>query len=551
MTIASPPRRAFLRQAAWLGVGVWAARLPAAAAGAAFDVCVYAGNASGVMAACAAAKEGAKVVVVEPSRWLGGMTGGGLMHVDWGREEAVSGSTRPILKQGFEDPQYRATFVKMLADAGIPVIYDHRVSAVEKVAGRIRAITLDRAPFDATGCPPAQPAQAAARVIRAQVFIDCSYEGDLLAQAGVAYTFGREARDTYGESLAGAQPPMSVYAIDPYVQPGDPASGLLPMLQPTPVAAVGAADRLTMGYGFRWKFTFKGDGLPIDPPDDYDPKQFELYRRAFQQGVDILAGRVMRGKVDGWESSGGRIFSGGAGNLARALFAPTNYGSNAGYPDGDYATRARIWKAQQDFVRGMTHFLRTDPSVPEKQRELARSAGLAKGIFDETRGYPHQLYVREARRMVSDYVVTQKDLAGKGILEDSVGLASYGVDEWPYATVPLGGKVALMGGYYSMLYLEEEHRGIYRIPYRAIRPKQAQCTNLLVPVCVSASHIAMTSLRMEPVWMILGESAGVAAALAVRAGVAVQEVPYAELYPKLRALTQKVDLPKPKETKPK
>lgn len=135
--------------------------------------------------------------------------------------------------------------------------------------------------------------------------------------------------------------------------------------------------------------------------------------------------------------------------------------------------------------------------------------------------------------------------------EDSVGLASYGVDEWPYATVPLGGKVALMGGYYSMLYLEEEHRGIYRIPYRAIRPKQAQCTNLLVPVCVSASHIAMTSLRMEPVWMILGESAGVAAALAVRAGVAVQEVPYAELYPKLRALTQKVDLPKPKETKPK
>jgi hypothetical protein len=551
MTFASPPRRAFLRQTAWLGVGVWAARLPAAAAGEAFDVCVYVGNASGVMAACAAAKEGAKVVVVEPSRWLGGMTGGGLMHVDWGREEAVSGSTRPILKQGFEDPQYRATFVKMLADAGIPVIYDHRVCSVEKTGGRIRSITLDRTPFDATGCPPTLPTQVAARVIQAKVFIDCSYEGDLLARAGVAYTFGREARDTYGESLAGAQPPMSVYAIDPYMKPGDPASGLLPLLQATPVAPVGAADQLTMGYGFRWKFTFKGDGLPIDPPDDYDPRQFELYRRAFRQGVDILSGRVMRGKVDGWEPSGGRVFSGGAGNLARALFAPTNYGSNAGYPDGDYATRARIWKSQQDFVRGMTHFLRTDPSVPEKQRELARSAGLAKGIFDETRGYPHQLYVREARRMVSDYVVTQKDLAGKGMLEDSVGLASYGVDEWPYATVPLGGKVALMGGYYSMLYLEEEHRGIYRIPYRSIRPKKAQCTNLLVPVCVSASHIAMTSLRMEPVWMILGESAGVAAALAVRTGVAVQDVPYAELYPKLRALTQKVDLPKPKETKPK
>ena len=543
MTFAVSSRRKFLRRSALLGVGVCAVRLPAAEVNEAFDVCVYVGNASGVMAACAAAKEGAKVVVVEPSRWLGGMTGGGLMHVDWGREEAVSGSTRPILKQGFEDPQYRATFVKMLADAGIPVIYDHRVGAVDKVDGRIRTITLDRAPFDATGCPPAQATPGAARVIRAQVFIDCSYEGDLMARAGVTYAYGREAKSTYGESLAGAQPPMSVYAIDPYVKPGDPASGLLPLLQPTPVAPVGAADQLTMGYGFRWKFTFKDDGLPIEPPDDYDPRQFELYRRAFQQGVDILAGRVMRGKVDGWEPSGGRVFSGGAGNLARALFAPTNYGSNAGYPDGDYATRARIWKSQQDFVRGMTHFLRTDPSVPDKQRELARSAGLAKGIFDETRGYPHQLYVREARRMVSDYVVTQQDLEGKGSPEDSVGLASYGVDEWPYATVALGGKVALMGGYYSMLYLEERNRGIYRIPYRAIRPKQGQCANLLVPVCVSASHIAMTSLRMEPVWMILGESAGVAAAMAARGGIAVQEVPYAGLRVKLRALHQKLEVP--------
>ena len=543
MTIAVSSRRKFLRRSALLGVGVCAVRLPAAEVNEAFDVCVYVGNASGVMAACAAAKEGAKVVVVEPSRWLGGMTGGGLMHVDWGREEAVSGSTRPILKQGFEDPQYRATFVKMLADAGIPVIYDHRVGAVDKVDGRIRTITLDRAPFDATGCPPAQATPGATRVIRAQVFIDCSYEGDLMARAGVTYVYGREAKSTYGESLAGAQPPMSVYAIDPYVKPGDPASGLLPLLQSMSVAPVGAADQLTMGYGFRWKFTFKGDGLPIEPPDDYDPRQFELYRRAFQQGVDILAGRVMRGKVDGWEPSGGRVFSGGAGNLARALFAPTNYGSNAGYPDGDYATRARIWKSQQDFVRGMTHFLRTDPSVPAKQRELARSAGLAKGIFDETRGYPHQLYVREARHMVSDYVVTQQDLEGKGTPEDSVGLASYGVDEWPYATVALGGKVALMGGYYSMLYLEERNRGIYRIPYRAIRPKQEQCANLLVPVCVSASHIAMTSLRMEPVWMILGESAGVAAAMAARGGIAVQEVPYAGLRVKLRALHQKLEVP--------
>ena len=551
MSFASQPRRNFLRQTAWLVVGAWLAQLPAAEAGAVYDVCVYGGNASGVMAACAAAKEGAKVIVVEPSRWLGGMTGGGLMHIDWGREEAVSGSTRPILKKDYNDAQYRAVFTEMLKAAGVTVLFEHRVSAVEKSAGVIRTITLDLAPFDETGCPLAVPTKASARVIAAKVFIDCSYEGDLMARSGVAYTYGREAKSTYGESLAGAQPPMSVYAIDPYVKAGDPQSGLLPGLQSTPVAPVGEADKLTMGYGFRWRFVFKGESLPIEPPANYDPKQFELYRRAFQQGVDILSGRVMRGKVDGWEKSGGRVYSGGAGNLARALFAPTNYGHNAGYADGDYATRARIWKEQQDFVRGMTHFLRTDPSVPAKQKEIALSAGLEKGAFDDTKGYPHQLYVREARRMVSDYVVTQKDMEGRTNPADSVGLASYGVDEWPYATVPLDGKVALMGGYYSMLYLEDAHRGIYRIPYRSIVPKKEQCTNLLVPVCVSASHIAMTSIRMEPVWMILGESAGVAASMAVKSGSAVQDVPYAELYPKLRALTQKVEIPKKKEPKAK
>jgi len=511
-----------------------------------YDVCVYGGNASGVMAACAAAKEGAKVIVVEPSRWLGGMTGGGLMHIDWGREEAVSGSTRPILKQEYQDAQYRAAFAELIKSAGVTILYEHRVSTVSKNAGVIRSIDVDLAPFDEFGCPPALPTKVADQTIVAKVFIDCSYEGDLMARAGVAYTYGREAQSTYGESLAGAQPPMSVYAIDPYVHPGDPLSGLLPGLQSTPVAPVGAADKLTMGYGFRWRFVFKGERLPIEPPTNYHPEQFELYRRAFQAGVDIFSGRVMRGKIDGWEKSGGRIYSGGAGNLARALYAPTSYGHNADYPDGDYATRARIWKEQQDFVRGMTHFLRTDPSVPSKQKEIALSVGLEKGPFDETKGYPHQLYVREARRMISDYVITQKDLEGQTNPNDSVGLASYGVDEWPYATVAFDGKVALMGGYYSMLYLEQTNRGIYRIPYRALVPPKAQCTNLLVPVCVSASHIAMTSIRMEPVWMILGESAGVAASIALKEGSAVQDVSYVKLYPKLRALAQKVDIPKKK-----
>jgi hypothetical protein len=369
--------------------------------------------------------------------------------------------------------------------------------------------------------------------ITAQVFIDCSYEGDLMARAGVSYTWGRESRDEYGESLGGVRPNLAVYDIDPYVTPSDPKSGLLPFVQDMKPKPDGSADRLTMGYGFRWKFSKDADRIPIPAPENYDPKQWELYRRGFKNKAKIDEGRRMKGKLGFYELAGGRIHSIGQGNLARALLAPTNYGSNA--------TRARIWKADQEFMRGMTHFLRTDDCVPDKFKQLATELGFQRGIFDETGGWPHQLYVREARRMKSEYVVTQRDLEGTTDPADSIGLASYGVDDWPYATYAHEGKVALYGGEFSMLYLDEKHDGIYKLPYRAITPKQSECTNLLVPVCVSASHIAMTSIRMEPVWMILGESAGVAAAIAVKENLPVQQVPYVELKEMLVALKQRVE----------
>ena len=544
-----PNRREFIRLGGVVAVG---ALLPLRAAerrALTADVCVYAGNAAGIAAAVAAAREGRRVLVIEPSRWLGGMTGSGLVHIDWGRSEAAGGSAKKILKDGLNDPQYRRMFADLAKEHGVEILYEHRVASVTKDGATITSLVLDHAPPDRFGCPIAEPKNAGAVTVSARIFIDCSYEGDLMAKAGVSYTFGRESRDHYGESLAGVRPPLAVYDLDPYVKPGDPRSGLLPLLQDHTPGPIGSADKLTMGYGFRWKFTLDKNQLPIDPPADYDPFTFEVYRRAFTQKIKI-EGRRMR-KLGVYEEAAGGVHTPETGNLTRSLVAPTVYGCNAAYPDGDWPTRARIWKFHQDFMRGMTHFLRTDPSVPEKLKTRAAAVGFAPGQFDDTAGWPHQLYVREARRMISDYVVTQKDMEGRTNPADSVGLASYGVDEWPYATVPLDGKVALMGGYYSMLYLEEEHRGIYRIPYRSIVPKKEQCTNLLVPVCVSASHIAMTSIRMEPVWMILGESAGVAASMAVKSGTVVQDVPYAELYPKLRALTQKVDLPKKKETKPK
>jgi hypothetical protein len=231
------------------------------------------------------------------------------------------------------------------------------------------------------------------------------------------------------------------------------------------------------------------------------------------------------------------------GNLSRSLMAQTIYGINAEYPDGDWATRSRIWKFHQDFIMNFLHFLKTDPVVPESLRTRAENLRFARGDFDETGGWPHQLYVREARRMLSDYVVTQKDMEAKTKPRHSIGLASYGVDDWSYATVVQDGKVALQGGEFSILYLDEgKQNGSYIIPYEAIVPKRGECTNLIVPVCCSASHIAMTSIRMEPVWMILGESAGVAAAMAVAEDVNVQNVQYPKLRTKLLDLGQKLDV---------
>jgi hypothetical protein len=506
------------------------------------DVCVYGATASGIVAAIAAQREGARVILIEPSRWLGGMTGGGLMHIDWGRKEAVGGSALGILSRDCNDAQYRETFAALVKQHGIEVIFEHRVASVQRKGSVIMSLTLDHAPPDKLGCPVAEAKTRGARRVAARVFIDCSYEGDVMARSGVSYTFGRESRDTFGESLAGVESNLSVYDIDPYVKPGDPKSGLLPFLQDIQPGPEGGADKLTMGYGFRWKFSKDADRLPIDPPEDYDPRTFELYRRGFQTNAGIDQGRRMK-KLGQFESEGGKAHSVGAGNLARALWAPTNYGSNADYPDGNYATRSRIWREQQSFMRGLTHFIRTDPAVPEKYKALAQGIGFQRGIFDETQGFPHQLYVREARRMKSAYVVTQKNVAGGTRVDDPVGLASYGVDEWPYATCAQNGRVALQGGYYSMLYLDEAHQGIYQIPYRAITPKPDECSNLLVPVCLSASHIAMTSIRMEPVWMILGESAGVAASMAAKQNVRVQEVDYRALRAKLLTLGQKLDLP--------
>jgi hypothetical protein len=501
------------------------------------DVCVYGGTASGVAAALAAKQEGSSVVVIEPSRWLGGMTGGGIRIIDWGKPRTVGGLARTIFADGKDDPYYRALFVDLLRRADVPVLYEHRVAQVIRDGTCIAALVLDYAPPDRYGTPAAIPTTPGARTVIAKVVIDASYEGDVMARSKVSYTYGRESRRAYDESLAGVRPALAVYDIDPFVRPGDPGSGLLPTVQDIPSVTEGDADQLTMAYCFRWKLSESADRLPFGDPEHYDPAWYEVLRRGFANRIDMGNGRRMR-RLDVYDTENGSIFS---NNSSRALIAMSVAGSNREYPDGDYATRSRIWAFHREYIRGLMHFLITDPVVPAVMRERAERTGLQRGLFDETAGWPHQLYVREGRRLCSAYVLTQHDVAGTTAPEDGIGLGSYGVDDWPYAIVTRDGKVVVQGGEFSVLRLGGPHDGVYRIPYRCLTPRAEECSNLLVPVCLSASHIAMTSTRMEPVWTITGESAGVAAALACANGTSVQGVPYAALRARLLARSQKLD----------
>lgn len=514
-------RRQFLRTIAGASAITLLPSTASAAAIETADVCVYGATASGVAAALGAADAGASVIVIEPSRWLGGMSGGGLGEIDWGNKQTVGRMARKLLIDR-DNVAMRELYQQELAKRNIPVVYEHRLAAVTKTGGRIDTITLDYAPPDQFGCPPEQPTVAAAKTVTARVFVDCSYEGDLLAQAGVAYTWGRESREEFGESLAGVRPVLVRYAIDPYQRPGDPGSGLLPLLQNQPVGPLGSADKAVMLYCFRWVLS-RNNPIRIEKPDDYDPRTYEIFRRGFQQGVDMQAGRKMSVLGELTDTRGRGVFG---RNSSRALWSHSVAGSTADYPDGDWTTRSRIWRNHLNFIRGMYHFLRTDFAVPADLRDKAERYGLLQGVFDDTQGWPHQLYVREARRMRSSYVLTQQALAGRTDPDDSVGLGSYGVDDWPYATIPHNGGIALSGGEFSVMLANPASSGIYKIPYRVITPRQSECENLLVPVCCSASHIAMTSLRMEPVWVGLGLSAGIAAAHAIAERASVQQIDF-------------------------
>jgi hypothetical protein len=493
-----------------------------------YDLLVYGGSAGGVMTAIGGARQGLRVVLLNPGRHIGGLVSGGLSGTDTGRREVIGGLAlefyfragryyqmdRHLQELAWmpEPKAAEAILREMLREHGVTLIEDRRLrekSGVRRSGARIEeVITEDGSRY------------------RANVFADCSYEGDLMAQAGVSYTYGRESAKQYGESLAGirAHTPSHQFAVD--VSARDERGNLLPEISPEPRGEPGAADKRIQAYNFRVIATNVPENrLPWPKPGNYNPGRYELLAR-YVNAMTPYLGRAL----DINEVNLLRIIPNGKADFNnRGGFSTDYIGKNYDYPEGSYATRERIWKEHEDYQKGFYYFLATDPRVPKPLQDQMNQWGLAKDEFTDTGNWPHQLYIREARRMVGEYVSTQKDLQTDLTKPDAVGMGSYASDSHNLQRwVNAKGFVENEGDVQVPV-------KPYQIAYRSLVPKRAEAVNLLVPVCLSASHVAYSSMRMEPQYMLLGHAAGVAAALAIQRGVAVQDVPITDLQRQLLA----------------
>jgi hypothetical protein len=518
------------------------------------DIVVYGGTASGVVAAVQAARMGKSVILVGPDVHLGGLSAGGLGYTDAGNTKAVGGMAREFytkIYQHYNSPQAwrwqksaefknegqgsrarvdseqtmwtfephvaEGIFNAWLAEHKVPVYRNewlNRETGVVKQAGRIVSATM-----------------LSGRTFKAKVFIDATYEGDLMAAAGVSYHVGREANSVYGETWNGVQ--LEAYKhhrhyfmtpTSPYKIPGDPTSGVLPYVSSEPPGKTGDGDRRVQAYCFRTCLTRHAPNrVPFPKPAGYDPANYELLlrdllteRKDFFEKFDLIPNL----KTD---------------TNNHGAFSSDFIGMNYDYPDASYDKRRDIVQAHEAYQKGYYYFVANDPRVPAFIREEMAQWGLAADEFKDNGHWPHQIYVREARRMIGRHVMTEHDTLNKTTVGDPVGMGSYTLDSHncqryitPEGFVQNEGDVGV-----------SVKKGPYRISYGAITPKKAECENLLVSVCVSSSHIAFGSIRMEPVFMILGQSAATAAAHAIDGGKAVQDIDYAALRERLVADRQR------------
>jgi hypothetical protein len=493
-----------------------------------FDLVVYGGTAGGVITAVSAAREGLRVVLLEPGTHLGGMATGGLSRTDFGRKEVLGGYALEFywrVGRKYEIGRYaqdvawfyepkvgEQVFNEMLEQAGVRVLKRHRLrekTGVARSGTRLVSITTENG-----------------TTLAGRMFADCSYEGDLMAQAGVEYTTGREATAQYGESLAGVRDRTPKHQFLVRVSPFGDAGKLLPEVDPGPKAPAGSADKKIQAYNFRMILSNDpANQAPIPKPANYDPKRYELLARVLAATTEkngrppvmhevTLIANIPNRKAD--------INNQGA-------FSTDYIGRNWDYPDGDYATRARIWQDHIDYTKGFFYFLGHDPRVPRPLQDEVNTWGLAKDEFLDTEHWPHQLYVREARRMVGEYVMSQKDIQTDLRKPDVIGMGSYNSDSHNIQRIATPDGAVENEGDMQVPVTP------YQMPYRMMVPKRAQASNLLVPVCFSASHVAYSTLRMEPQYMIIGQAAGVAASMALKAGRPVQDVDTAALSARLKS----------------
>jgi hypothetical protein len=509
------------------------------------DVIVYGGTSAAVIAAVEVAQSGKSVIMVSPDIHLGGLTAGGLGWTDTGKKETIGGLARNFYHrvynhyqqdeawkwmkkeeygntgQGtpaidgdmrtmwiFEPHIAEQVFEELVQENNIELYRDEwldRENGVEKSNGKITSITT-----------------LSGKTFKGKMFMDATYEGDLLATAGVSYHVGREGNDVYGEEWNGVQ--TGVYhhhhhfkavdePIDPYRTPGEPSSGLLPRISTDHPGEKGQGDHRVQAYCFRTCMTNHPENrVPFPKPEGYDSTQYELLVRIFDAGW-----RRWFGKFDA-------IPNRKTDTNNHGPFSSDNIGMNYDYPEASYERRKEIIKEHETYQKGLLWFVANDPRVPEEIQTEMQKWGLAKDEFTDNGNWPHQIYVREARRMIGHFVMTENELLKRRPTPESVGMGSYTIDSHNVQRyVDENGHVHNEGDIGVPL------PGPYEIAYGALVPKKEECQNLVVPVCASASHIAFGSIRMEPVFMILGQSAAVAACMAIDENIAVQDVEYEKL----------------------
>ena len=491
------------------------------------DVIVYGSTPGGYCAAIAAAREGASVILLEPTTHVGGMNTGGLSFSDsdqmyrdrlmglfheWHLRIQQDYESRGVTLPYDVNVKNQATWSyeakvaskvtnDMLAEAGVTVLTGRYLQSVTKTGPRITSIVTNNGTYNG------------------RVFIDGSYEGDLMDAAGVSWRIDRESRAEHGESHAARQYPKKLMDINGFDEEGNP----LPLITAVGRGADDIGDDELMVYSFRIPMT------------NYDPAKFELIRRYVkrhgQAAVNFSYLPVPNNKID-------------ANNAIGSQFSIGLIGGAKDWAKADQAGRARILEAHKQYTLEMIHFMKSDPVFTEARRNEIAEWGLCADEFTDTGHFPIQLYVRASRRMKGMYVITQNDILKDITKPDPIMISSFPIDSHDCRRViQPDGKVINEGTIFPVRQMPQRIGFPYHVPYRSILPRQAECDNLLVPVALSCTHVAMSSLRIEATWMLIGQSAGIASALAKSQDVAVQDLPYATLKPRLEAQGQVLTLP--------